>query len=54
MEIWVFAVSALLIFKEAIYEDPHMVLSNWNTIDSDRCEWDGIACDGARDHVKKM
>ena len=48
------AVSVLNIFKEAIYEDPHLALSNWNALDADPCDWNGISCSGARDHVIKM
>lgn len=47
-------VGALRTFKEAVYEDPHMVLSNWNTLDSDPCDWNGVSCTGTRDHVIKM
>lgn len=47
-------VNALIAFKEAIYEDPFLVLSNWNTIDSDPCDWRGISCSMARDHVIKI
>lgn len=49
-----FSVWALTTFKEAIYEDPLMVLSNWNALDADPCDWNGVACSGARDHVVKM
>ncbi|KAL9387083.1 hypothetical protein Peur_020207 [Populus x canadensis] len=48
-EVW-----ALTTFKEAIYEDPHMVLSNWNALDADPCGWSGISCSSARDHVVKI
>lgn len=47
-------VSALTNFKEAIYEDPHLVLSNWNSLDADPCAWSGITCSMARDHVIKI
>ncbi|KAB5564485.1 hypothetical protein DKX38_004539 [Salix brachista] len=47
-------VRALTTFKEAIYEDPHMVLSNWNALDADPCGWSGISCSFARDHVVKI
>ncbi|KAF7810264.1 putative LRR receptor-like serine/threonine-protein kinase [Senna tora] len=48
-------VSALTAFKEAIYEDPNLVLSNWNTVDSsDPCDWNGVSCNTARDHVVKL
>lgn len=45
---------ALTTFKEAIYEDPHLVLSNWNALDADPCHWTGIACSDARDRVLKI
>ncbi|KAK7358633.1 hypothetical protein VNO77_00571 [Canavalia gladiata] len=48
-EVW-----ALTTFKEAVYEDPHKVLSNWNTLDSDLCDWNGVYCTAARDHVIKL
>ncbi|KAL5551679.1 hypothetical protein UlMin_001855 [Ulmus minor] len=48
-EVW-----ALTTFKEAIYEDPHLVLSNWNALESDLCQWFGVSCNDARDHVIKI
>ncbi|KAI4315399.1 hypothetical protein L6164_028214 [Bauhinia variegata] len=48
-EVW-----ALTTFKEAVYEDPHLVLSSWNTLDSDPCDWFGVSCSTARDHVVKL
>ncbi|KAK8584299.1 hypothetical protein V6N13_109685 [Hibiscus sabdariffa] len=48
-EVW-----ALTTFKEAIYEDPHLVLSNWNALDADPCNWFGITCDQERQHVTKI
>ncbi|KDP25459.1 hypothetical protein JCGZ_20615 [Jatropha curcas] len=47
-------VSALTTFKEAIYEDPLLVLSDWNTLDADPCDWSGISCNVSRDHVLKI
>lgn len=47
-------VLALTTFKEAIFEDPHLVMSNWNALDADPCEWSGITCTEARDHVIKL
>ncbi|XP_050229747.1 probable LRR receptor-like serine/threonine-protein kinase At1g63430 [Mercurialis annua] len=47
-------VAALTTFREAIYEDPLLVLSNWNALDSDPCDWSGIGCTFARDHVMKI
>ncbi|PPD78161.1 hypothetical protein GOBAR_DD24916 [Gossypium barbadense] len=48
-EVW-----ALTTFKEAIYEDPHLVLSNWNALDADPCGWFGITCNKERQHVIKI
>nr|AMM43029.1 LRR-RLK [Vernicia montana] len=48
-EVW-----ALTNFKQAIYEDPLRVLSNWNDLDADPCDWFGIFCSFARDHVVKI
>ncbi|KAJ8768336.1 hypothetical protein K2173_021489 [Erythroxylum novogranatense] len=45
---------ALTAFKEAIYEDPLLVLANWNALDSDPCAWPGISCSFTRDHVIKI
>ncbi|KAL5994432.1 hypothetical protein ACLOJK_024482 [Asimina triloba] len=44
-------ISALVAFKESIYDDPLAVLSNWNALDADPCDWFGIACSSSRDHV---
>ncbi|KAF3448547.1 hypothetical protein FNV43_RR09260 [Rhamnella rubrinervis] len=44
-------VLALTSFKEAMYEDPQLVLSNWNALDPDPCDWSGISCSVARGHV---
>ncbi|OVA13176.1 Protein kinase domain [Macleaya cordata] len=48
-EVW-----ALTAFKEAIYEDPFMVLSNWDALDADPCDWTGISCSPGRDHVTTL
>ncbi|KAK1408295.1 hypothetical protein QVD17_39945 [Tagetes erecta] len=37
-------VHALTSFKEAIFDDPLLVLSNWNSFDSDPCNWRGVTC----------
>ncbi|XP_031483116.1 probable LRR receptor-like serine/threonine-protein kinase At1g63430 [Nymphaea colorata] len=37
-------VSALLAFKESIYDDPFSRLSNWNSLDEDPCNWSGVVC----------
>ncbi|KAG6685068.1 hypothetical protein I3842_12G093200 [Carya illinoinensis] len=47
-------VGALTAFKEAIDEDPVLVLSNWIALDPDPCNWYGISCTDARDHVVKL
>uniref|UniRef100_A0A5B6ZN15 Protein kinase domain-containing protein n=1 Tax=Davidia involucrata TaxID=16924 RepID=A0A5B6ZN15_DAVIN len=47
-------VSALTTFKEAVFEDPLLVLSNWNALAADPCDWPGISCSMARDHVIKL
>ncbi|CAN8245369.1 unnamed protein product [Cochlearia groenlandica] len=47
-------VGALRRFKEAIYEDPSLVMSNWNDPDSDPCAWTGINCSPTKDHVVKI
>ncbi|KAM0046140.1 putative non-specific serine/threonine protein kinase [Helianthus debilis subsp. tardiflorus] len=39
-------VHALNSFKEGIYEDPSLVLSDWNIFDSDPCNWVGVTCSG--------
>lgn len=39
-------VRALNAFKESIFEDPFLVLSNWNSLDSDPCNWFGVTCSG--------
>lgn len=45
---------ALRSFKEAVYEDPYQVLSNWDTVESDPCNWFGVLCTMLRDHVIKL
>ncbi|CAO2827225.1 unnamed protein product [Amaranthus hypochondriacus] len=47
-------VLALTTFKEAIYDDPYLVLSNWNGLDATPCEWSGVTCSIAKDHVVKL
>ncbi|KAL4333806.1 hypothetical protein GQ457_07G009070 [Hibiscus cannabinus] len=47
-------VTALVTFKGDISEDPHLVLSNWNALDSDPCEWSGITCNKEGQHVIKI
>lgn len=48
-EVW-----ALTAFKEAIYEDPYLVLADWNGLDPTPCGWSGVSCSIARDHVIKL
>ncbi|GAB2273940.1 hypothetical protein Dimus_008711 [Dionaea muscipula] len=45
---------ALTRFKEAIFEDPYVVLSSWNGLDPDPCQWTGVYCSFDRDHVRKL
>lgn len=47
-------VEALTTFKRAIFEDPMLVLLNWNPMVLDPCNWDGVYCSIAGDHVVKM
>ncbi|CAN1253768.1 Probable LRR receptor-like serine/threonine-protein kinase At1g63430 [Linum perenne] len=47
-------VSGLKEFKEAIYEDPLLILSNWNALDTNPCEWSGVYCSSAGDHIVKI
>ncbi|EYU29741.1 hypothetical protein ABFS82_01G076100 [Erythranthe guttata] len=47
-------VEALTSFKRAIFDDPLLVLSNWNPLDSDPCYWFGVSCSIASDHVVKI
>ncbi|CAO2819909.1 unnamed protein product [Amaranthus hypochondriacus] len=49
VEVW-----ALTAFKEAIYDDPYLVMSNWNGLDSTPCGWHGVFCSMAKDHVVKL
>ncbi|GAB4856875.1 hypothetical protein Ancab_014794 [Ancistrocladus abbreviatus] len=48
-EVW-----ALTAFKEAIFEDPYLVLSSWNGLDPDPCRWSGVTCSLNKDHVLKL
>lgn len=47
-------VFALTAFKEAIYDDPYLVLANWNGLDPTPCQWSGVFCSVAKDHVIKL
>ncbi|KAE8677985.1 putative LRR receptor-like serine/threonine-protein kinase [Hibiscus syriacus] len=35
-------------------EDPSLVLSNWNALDADPCDWSGVTCNKERQHVIKI
>ncbi|GER30366.1 leucine-rich repeat protein kinase family protein [Striga asiatica] len=48
------AVDALISFKRAIFDDPSLVFSNWNSVDRNPCHWYGIFCSKAGDHVLKL
>ncbi|GMH09406.1 hypothetical protein Nepgr_011247 [Nepenthes gracilis] len=48
-EVW-----ALTTFKEAIFEDPYLVLSSWNSLDPNPCQWSGVFCSMAKDHVLQL
>jgi len=45
---------ALRSFKEAVYEDLYQVLSDWDTVEADPCNWFGVTCTMVRDHVIKL
>jgi hypothetical protein len=45
------AVSALLAFKRAIYDDPLSKLSDWNSRDKDPCTWSGVGCSAFNSRV---
>ncbi|XP_024996650.1 probable LRR receptor-like serine/threonine-protein kinase At1g63430 [Cynara cardunculus var. scolymus] len=45
-------VHSLSMFKEGIFDDPLSVLSSWNALDSDPCNWVGVSCSG--DQVTKL
>ncbi|CAH2080161.1 unnamed protein product [Thlaspi arvense] len=47
-------VEALRRFKEAMYKDPLLVMSDWNVPDSDPCDWNGIKCSPSKDHIIKI
>ncbi|KAK1353337.1 putative LRR receptor-like serine/threonine-protein kinase [Heracleum sosnowskyi] len=47
-------VDALTAFKEAIYDDPVLALSSWNSLDANPCNWSGISCSMTSDHVIKL
>ncbi|XP_010553512.1 PREDICTED: probable LRR receptor-like serine/threonine-protein kinase At1g63430 [Tarenaya hassleriana] len=47
-------VEALKRFKESIYDDPLLVMTNWNAPNSSPCDWTGISCSPFRDHVIKI
>ncbi|PWA44976.1 Leucine-rich repeat-containing N-terminal, type 2 [Artemisia annua] len=45
-------VHALIVFKEGIPFEPLMLLSSWNALDSDPCNWVGVSC--LNDHLNKI
>ncbi|KAL8101927.1 putative LRR receptor-like serine/threonine-protein kinase At1g63430 [Apium graveolens] len=47
-------VDALTAFKEAIFDDPILALSSWNSMDANPCNWSGISCSITSDHVIKL
>ncbi|CAA0838767.1 Probable LRR receptor-like serine/threonine-protein kinase [Striga hermonthica] len=47
-------VDALISFKKAIFDDPLLVFSNWNTVDPNPCHWYGIFCSKAGDRLLKL
>ncbi|VVB09480.1 unnamed protein product [Arabis nemorensis] len=47
-------VEALRRFKEAIYKDPLLVMSNWNVPNLDPCAWNGVKCSSTKDHIIKI
>uniref|UniRef100_A0A7N0SZ47 Protein kinase domain-containing protein n=1 Tax=Kalanchoe fedtschenkoi TaxID=63787 RepID=A0A7N0SZ47_KALFE len=47
-------VSALIAFKEAIYEDPLQILSNWNALDANPCGWNGVWCSADQGNILKI
>lgn len=49
-----YLVHALSAFKRAIYEDPHSILSDWNTRDGDPCAWSGVACSDPDNRVVSL
>ncbi|XP_047940352.1 probable LRR receptor-like serine/threonine-protein kinase At1g63430 [Salvia hispanica] len=50
----IYEVEALTAFKRAIFEDPLLVLLNWSPLVLDPCNWDGVYCSIAGDHVVKI
>ncbi|XP_010447211.1 PREDICTED: probable LRR receptor-like serine/threonine-protein kinase At1g63430 [Camelina sativa] len=47
-------VEALIRFKEAMYKDPLLILSNWNVPNLSPCDWNGIICSPTKDYVIKI
>ncbi|XP_047328803.1 probable LRR receptor-like serine/threonine-protein kinase At1g63430 [Impatiens glandulifera] len=47
-------VYALYSFKERIYEDPLMALHNWDSVNTDPCNWSGVSCSVTHDRVFKL
>ncbi|XP_009366293.1 putative leucine-rich repeat receptor-like serine/threonine-protein kinase At2g24130 [Pyrus x bretschneideri] len=44
----------LLSFREGIVSDPHLALEDWNSFGVHVCNWSGIKCNKARDHVVEL
>ncbi|KFK33028.1 hypothetical protein AALP_AA6G321000 [Arabis alpina] len=47
-------VEALRRFKEAIYKDPLLVMSNWDVPYLDPCHWNGVKCSSSKNHIIKI
>lgn len=47
-------VSALMALKRDIFEDPLAVLSDWNTLGGEPCNWFGVVCSKAQNHVVSL
>ncbi|EPS69112.1 hypothetical protein M569_05651, partial [Genlisea aurea] len=47
-------VEGLISFKRGIIEDPLLVFSTWNSVDSNPCNWTGVSCTADGDHVIKL
>ncbi|XP_068343644.1 putative leucine-rich repeat receptor-like serine/threonine-protein kinase At2g24130 [Pyrus communis] len=46
--------ASLLSFREGIVSDPHRALEDWNSFGVHVCNWSGIKCNKARDHVVEL
>lgn len=52
--VYLVSVKALRRFKEAMYKDPMLVMSNWSAPNLSPCNWNGIVCSPSKDHIIKM